>query len=237
MPPWTKKKMLSLAKRMLPLIIGIAIITGFMVKLGPSRIIGLTAGANLYMVLLAGLLLVSAMALKSLRWHLLLKPLGSGNFRVSSYSYFLGQITNEILPTGSGEIVRIAVLKQWSAVRFMNVVPAILVERFLDVTLLLLLSIFLMTVFLNEIVIILLLGSLFASMLFILKPDIMKTIARYLSGFVSGKGLISRMFLLLMGKLIELSDSMLFYSRRRDVLFVGALITGVSWIGLECASQ
>jgi len=237
MLPETRKKALSITKRMLPVLVGVLIIGGFALKIGPGTIFSYVVGANLLLIVLAALLLVCSMIMKGLRWHLLVKPVGVGSAKISTYSYFLGQITNELLPMGSGEIVRITVLKQQYTIGFLSVVPAIVLERFLDLALLLLLSMILVAVLLNPILVSFLLIVLMAFLAFILKPGFFKVLILHLPSIGSGKGVLSHTYSLLKAKLIELCDSMTFYGRRKSLLFTSAVMTGVAWIGLEATSQ
>ena len=237
MLPETRKKALSIGKRVLPVLIGVLIIGGFTLKIGPGTILGNMVNANILLIILATLLLACSITMKGLRWHLLVKPVGVASAKTSAYSYFLGQMTNELLPMGSGELVRIAILKQRYTLGFLRIVPAIVLERFLDLALLLLLSMVLVAALLNLLLVGFLLVVLIAFMAFILKPEFFKALILNLPVLSSGKGVLSRTYSLLKVKLMELCDSMTFYGRRKSLLFTSAIMTVVAWIGLESTSQ
>jgi len=71
--------------------------------------------------------------------------LGMGRRKIAFESYFIGQATNEILPTGSGELARLSILKKYTNRSLVWFGPSVILERLYDMLLLLILSIFLPT--------------------------------------------------------------------------------------------
>jgi uncharacterized protein (TIRG00374 family) len=66
------------------------------------------------------------------RWELLLRPLGRLSPVRTTQAVYAGLFTNEILPMRVGEILRAYLVSQWLRVRFSDVIPSLVVERFFD---------------------------------------------------------------------------------------------------------
>ncbi len=66
------------------------------------------------------------------RWRLLLLPVGDVSTLRATQAVYAGLFTNEILPMRLGELVRAYLVARWTAVKFVAVLPSLLVERFFD---------------------------------------------------------------------------------------------------------
>ena len=66
------------------------------------------------------------------RWRLLLKPVTAISTLRATQAVYAGLFTNEILPLRLGELVRTYLVSRWTAVRFVAVLPTLLVERLFD---------------------------------------------------------------------------------------------------------
>ena len=69
---------------------------------------------------------------QGLRWSLVLHPIGRISTLRSTQAIYAGLFVNEILPMRLGEVLRIYLVSRWISLRFSEVVPSILVERFFD---------------------------------------------------------------------------------------------------------
>jgi hypothetical protein len=69
---------------------------------------------------------------QGMRWRLLLKPVGDVSLVRTTQAIYSGLFTNEILPFRTGELVRTYLVSRWTSIKFMSIIPSILVERFFD---------------------------------------------------------------------------------------------------------
>lgn len=69
---------------------------------------------------------------QGIRWRLLLKPVGEVSTMRATQAIYAGLFTNELLPMRLGELVRAYLVSRWMAVKFVVVIPALIVERFFD---------------------------------------------------------------------------------------------------------
>ncbi len=69
---------------------------------------------------------------QGVRWRLLLKPVGNISTLRSTQAIYAGLFTNELLPMRVGELVRAYLVARWTAVKFVAVIPSMIVERCFD---------------------------------------------------------------------------------------------------------
>ena len=69
---------------------------------------------------------------QGLRWRLLLKPLATVSTLRATQAVYAGLFTNEILPLRLGELARAYLISRWTSVRFVAVLPTLVVERLFD---------------------------------------------------------------------------------------------------------
>jgi len=70
--------------------------------------------------------------LNSLRWLILLRPLGRVSYWRAVQAVYIGLYLNEVLPLRPGELVRCYLLSRWSKLPLSNMIAAAAVERILD---------------------------------------------------------------------------------------------------------
>jgi uncharacterized protein (TIRG00374 family) len=68
----------------------------------------------------------------SLRWMLLLRPLGKVSYGRTLQSVYIGLFCNEVLPLRPGELIRCYLLSRWSALPLASMFASAAVERILD---------------------------------------------------------------------------------------------------------
>ncbi len=135
------------------------------------------------------------------------------------------------------EIARIAIIKGKKDLKFMEIVPAILLERLYDIILLLILSVALAAIFINNLILaalIIILG--FLGILFI-KPSIIEWLAGVFKVKTQRLEIIARHCSFVADKAIEMSKSIAFYNKNRSLLLTNLLLTLIAWIGFEAVSQ
>ncbi len=222
--------------KVIPIIFGIAIVVGFIFKIGISELINSISNANKYYLFVSAAILFITMLIKSLRWHFILKPLGVINSKIAFGSYFIGQATNEILPTGSGELARLTILKKHTNKSYTWFSPSVILERLYDMFLLLILSISLANTtessfaLLTLISIIGLVGIIFIKPKFI---DVPIKICR----FLEGKNILSKLVNILSAKFLEIQRGLRSYQKNTRVLIMTFILTAISWIFFETLSH
>lgn len=237
MRPETKRALWGIVKKIVPALIGLVIIVGFIVKMGPAELYETVTGVNLAYLLISAAVLALAMIVKGFRWSILLRPAGIKDLRLALYSYFAGQITNELLPTGSGEVVRIAVIKGRKEIKFMSLVPAILLERISDVALLLVLSVSLAAIFVSPLVVGLLVIIIGMCIIAFVRPSVIERLADGVKKLGARMGPLARIVQFGSEKIIEMCRAIEFYGRSWWVLGSCLLLTVFSWVVLEAGSQ
>ncbi len=221
-------------KKIAPVILGIIIIIGFIYKIGINDFIISINNANKYYIIISAIILLITMMIKEIRWYYILKPLGPINKKVAFGSYFMGQITNEILPTGSGELVRLTILKQYTNKSFMWFSPSIILERLYDMFLLIILSILLIYNIERSVYIFFIVIGL--SMIIFLEPRFISipiNICRYLKN----RNILSNFLNILISKLADMQNGLNTYKKNMDILFITFILTIISWIVFETLSH
>lgn len=99
-------------------------------QLGQLR--GLLANLDWRWIALAIVCDVMSYVCQGARWRLLLKPLGELPTLRATQAIYAGLFTNEILPMRLGEMVRAYLASRWTAVKFVAVIPSMVVERLFD---------------------------------------------------------------------------------------------------------
>jgi uncharacterized protein (TIRG00374 family) len=69
---------------------------------------------------------------QAVRWKLLLEPVGKLDLLQSMQAIYAGLFTNVILPMRPGEFVRSYIASRWIGVRFVTILPSIILERLFD---------------------------------------------------------------------------------------------------------
>lgn len=69
---------------------------------------------------------------QGIRWRKLLMPIGEISPLRATQAIYAGLFTNEVLPMRMGELVRAYLVSRWTAVKFVAVIPSLLVERLFD---------------------------------------------------------------------------------------------------------
>jgi glycosyltransferase 2 family protein len=90
------------------------------------------ASADLFLLLIASILLVGTLVMRAWRWQYLLKPLKSVKFSNSMSATAIGLMANMLLPVRLGEIVRAVVLGQRERIDKSASFATVVVDRLLD---------------------------------------------------------------------------------------------------------
>jgi hypothetical protein len=70
--------------------------------------------------------------LQGVRWSLLLASVGDLGSVRATQAIYAGLFVNELAPLRFGEVVRAFLVSRWLSLRFVSVLPSMIVERFLD---------------------------------------------------------------------------------------------------------
>ena len=216
-------------KRIIPFIIGLFVLAVLVVNVGINDITQAISLANIYLLLASFLILVFTMLIKNFRWGFLLKRVSKCGLRKSSLVYFVGQLTNEVMPIGSGELVRTYWIKRIDKTSFTRPLSSIIVERVFDLVILLIIVIVGINIILNlqGFFHFLLLSTLIilAVIALALRPKIIKPFLRILPKKISSK--ISE-------KLEDFEKAKVSY--KKSTLSLTLVISLIAWL-VEACSQ
>lgn len=93
---------------------------------------------------LAALILMTAISLRALRWHLVLKREKNFPYGISFWATFIGYLANNVLPARAGEVIRSVVLGLGADIRKSLVLATALTERILDAGILMMMAFLMM---------------------------------------------------------------------------------------------
>jgi len=224
-------------KRAIPVIIGGLILIAFLLKTGVATVLHVLLAVDCRYLALSVMAFTCTLLLKGYRWHLFLKPVGIHDLRLSMYSYYFGQMINEILPTGSGEIARISVIKQKHNISFLSLIPSVLLERFYDVVILLIISIAFASMYLNLFIVAVMAAAIIFTIFIFIKPSFLKNISSHIKSWSTGPALLIKFLNLMSLKINELVVSIDFYNRSRSIILINLILTVLSWVIFELFSQ
>lgn len=126
-------KLLSFIKYFLLLAIAFALLTLAFRGISIRKIIHGIFQANLFPVLVSGLLSIAAFISRAYRWKLLIEPLGyTPTLKKTTYALMVGYLANLALPR-LGEISRCGALSKSETIPFNKLLGTVIVERVIDV--------------------------------------------------------------------------------------------------------
>lgn len=124
-------------KRQLSLFLSLAIIVFFLQKIDTHKTISMLQNIELWPFVLGCFLLVSAHIVRASRWNFLLGKVVRVRKIDSSAIYFVGQVFNQIVPMGAGDMTtRVYFVRDIAKVRAAVPLSAVVVERLMDLLLL-----------------------------------------------------------------------------------------------------
>lgn len=216
---------------------GTIILLIVVLNIGIPKIAGMIIAMDKALFILSAAGFLCALILKCIRWQVLISPLGVKDTILSAYSYNFGQLINEILPTGSGEIARILIIKRKYDIGFISLVPAILIERFYDIVLLFIVSALLVSRYLNPVFVVILVTFIFVIVLIFIKPSLLQLISMALNTIKQNSNNIANLLHFISQKIDEMTRSIEFYHKRWTVMLVNAFLTIISWAVFELISH
>jgi glycosyltransferase 2 family protein len=98
----------------------------------PRELLATMSIANWWFVALAIIIDILTYVLQGIRWKLLLAPVGRLSTLRATQGIYAGLFTNELVPLRFGELVRAFLVSRWLSLRFTEVLPSMVIERFLD---------------------------------------------------------------------------------------------------------
>lgn len=112
--------------------ISLALVVYLFSRVDYGRLWGALTSVNLPLLAFASALLASTLALRSWRWHYILKPLKTVGFANLVTATSIGMMANMIFPARLGEIVRAVVIGQRERIDTSASFATVIVERLLD---------------------------------------------------------------------------------------------------------
>ena len=132
----------SLLKKILPFAFGIALLFIIVQRAGIGEVAASVSSADKSLLAACLVIFFFNIMLRAFRWSLTLSKLVRLRLRDACMTYFAGQTVNEVLPVGSGELTRAQFIKRLSGTSRSKVLAPLMVERTLDVFVLLAFSAF-----------------------------------------------------------------------------------------------
>lgn len=118
--------------RVIGYVIAIACLVWIFHDLHFNQVLKTMKDINWWLIPLAVVFDILSYASQGMRWKLLLHPQGSISVIKTTQAIYAGLFTNEILPLRVGEVVRMYLVSRWMSVKFILVVPSLVMERFFD---------------------------------------------------------------------------------------------------------
>ena len=87
---------------------------------------------NLFLIIIASIILLSAIPLRGIRWKIYLKPVANVSTRLASEGTIIGYFGNNALPFRLGELVRTYYVARQTSVPLSRIFGTIIVERIVD---------------------------------------------------------------------------------------------------------
>lgn len=215
-------------KKLIPFIIGIFVLLALVMNVGVSDIIKAASLADINLLAVSFLALASTMMIKNLRWNFLLRRVSKCGLKKSSLVYFVGQLTNEVMPIGSGELVRTYWVKNIDKTSFTKPLSSIIVERVFDLVILLVVAVFGINIILNlqgfSYFLVLTTAIILAVIVLALRPRIVKPLLRILP---------KRMYLKISKGIDDFERAE--FSYRKTTLLATLTISVIAWLVETCS--
>ena len=122
----------SRVKQVLAYIFATACLVWVFHDVHPHQLLVTVSIANWWFVALAIIIDVLTYVLQGMRWKQLLAPVGCLSTLRATQGIYAGLFTNELVPLRFGELVRAFLVSRWLSLGVAEVVPSMVVERFLD---------------------------------------------------------------------------------------------------------
>lgn len=225
-------------KFVLPFFVSGLIVALLLSKVGLGNFIFALSTVRPVAVFGFSLVLFVAILVKLYRWYYLANHVTVLRKRQAAYTYLSGQIVNEVLPTGSGELTRVYLAKKYSEKHYGELFAAVAFERACDVLFLMGGALVSLAVFFPEYVkttsalmaFVLLAGG--AVLLVFLRPDFAERLVRRLSFL---KKLTAKWYGRLERFAASFAKATVFFKNKKSFVFSLAL-TALGW-SLEVFGQ
>jgi len=83
--------------------------------------------------LIALIILLASMVLRTIRWQFLIRPIGKTKFRIVFWNNAIGYLFNNVIPFRAGEIIRAILVARFSKLPAGSLVATVVLERIFDV--------------------------------------------------------------------------------------------------------
>jgi uncharacterized protein (TIRG00374 family) len=222
-------------RRFLFVFVGLAVLIILVIWADPQTIWDNILGADLKLVLMAIVMNLAATILMIVRWMVLYKTVSKSLPGIDSSKIFLiGQATNQIAPMGTGELARAYVGYRYYMIRFSKTLVPSVIERVMDISFFLILSLVCFTIFIPsgqfyfQIGIFILL--LMVGFLFILRPQTLDRFVERLEVAFENRGkFLARLSSKILSSWESFKKSMYVYHKRKGTLFVTGVFTVTIW--------
>lgn len=224
-------------KNVVPALIGCIIILGMLWKIGPKKIMVSLWEADPYLLGGAFLLFLGAILFRLLRWVWIFTPVRPLD---ACKIFCIGQAVNEVAPIGSGELTRTYIAKNRLNVPIGETLTSAAIERILDTTLFIVMTVVCLTLvvpktgYILQIVVPLIVLSVGCVVL--AKPQLLDRVAFFFQKASKRKSFIGKFSERICRFLTSIKDAILRFHERKSVLLLTGILTGVVW-SIEALGQ
>ena len=128
-----KKKFVDIIKYTVLLLVAAGLLLYALRGMNVGYIINQVFSANIFWVLVSGLISIIAFVVRAHRWNLLIEPMGySPTLKNTTYSVMVGYFANLALPR-LGEVSRCGALSKAESIPFNKLLGTVIIERIIDV--------------------------------------------------------------------------------------------------------
>ena len=128
-----KKKFVDIIKYTVLLLVAAGLLLYALRGMNVGYIISQVFSANIFWVLVSGLISIIAFVVRAHRWNLLIEPMGySPTLKNTTYSVMVGYFANLALPR-LGEVSRCGALSKAESIPFNKLLGTVIIERIIDV--------------------------------------------------------------------------------------------------------
>ena len=128
-----KKKLVDILKYTVVLLVAAGLLLYALRGMNVSNIINQVFSANIFWVIVSGLISIIAFVVRAHRWNLLIEPMGySPTLKNTTYSVMVGYFANLAFPR-LGEVSRCGALSKAESIPFNKLLGTVIVERIIDV--------------------------------------------------------------------------------------------------------
>jgi len=227
-----EKRARNLVINLIMFSIGIIILGIMLYFIGAENVINVISEADPYFISLSILLMFFVLAVKLIRWWLLLRE---ANFLNSTRVYLIGQAMNLFAPIGTGEVTRAAIAKAKLGIKARDTMASVVIERISDITFLAAMAAVCIVLFIpgreNLFFLIILMAILAIAYFLLFRPQFFDSIAVFIERIFEKRGkLLTKLSLKISVSISKFKGAIIKFHARKGILGLNIVLTVLSWL-------